>query len=99
MDNYTSLCNSAPLVMVEFYASWCPHCRHMMPIVAQVRELVGTNAAIYQFDIEENEATASEAGVEGIPTFIIYRDGKAVWRYSGEIDGNILLQKLESFMN
>ena len=85
--------------MVEFYASWCPHCHRMMPIVAQIRELVGTNAPIYQLDIDENEEAASEAGVEGVPTFIIYREGQPVWRYSGEIDGNILLQKLESFMN
>ena len=99
MDNYSSLCNSAPLVMVEFYATWCPHCRRMMPVVAQIRELVGTNAQIYQLDIDQNQEAANAAGVEGVPTFIIYRDGKAVWRFSGEMDGNVLLQKLEGFMN
>lgn len=99
MNEYTSLCSSAPLVMVEFYATWCPHCQRMMPIVAQIRELVGSNAQIYQLDIDQNDEAASEAGVEGVPTFLIYREGEPVWRYSGEIDGNILLQKLESFMN
>lgn len=99
MKDYNSLISSAPLVMVEFYATWCEHCQRMMPVVAQIRELVGSNAEIYQLDIDENSETADEVGVQATPTFIIYRDGKPVWRHAGEIDGNALLQKLESFMN
>lgn len=99
MNDYTSLINSAPLVMVEFYATWCSHCMHMMPVVAQLRELIGDNARIYQLDIDKNEDTASEAGVEATPTFIIYRDGIPVWRHAGELAGNIMLQKLQEFMN
>lgn len=99
MNDYTTLINSAPLVMVEFYATWCGHCRRMMPVVAQVRGLAGDNAQIYQLDIDKNGQTASDAGVEATPTFIIYRNGEPVWRYAGEIDGNVLFQKLEGFMN
>ncbi len=98
-DNYKSLVESSPLVMIEFFATWCGHCQRMMPVVEQIRELVGTNAAIYQLDIDKNEETANSEGINATPTFIIYRDGRPVWRYSGEIDGNILLQKLQSFMN
>ena len=76
MKDYTTLINSAPLVMVEFYATWCPHCQRMMPVIAQIRELVGDNAQIYQLDIDRNQETASELGVEATPTFIIYRAGE-----------------------
>ncbi len=99
MSDYTSLINSAPLVMVEFYATWCPHCQEMMPVVAQIRELVGDSAQIYQLDIDKNEAAAEAEGIEATPTFIIYRDGRQVWRYAGEMDGNVLLQKLQGFMS
>lgn len=99
MNDYKSLVESSPLVMVEFFATWCGHCQRMMPIVEQVRELVGSNAAIYQLDIDQNDEVASAEGVTATPTFIIYRDGQPVWRHAGEIDGNVLLQKLESFMN
>lgn len=99
MSDYTTLINSAPLVMVEFYATWCPHCQRMMPVVAQIRELLGDSAEIYQIDIDRNEEVAEEVGVESTPTFIIYRDGQMVWRNAGEMDGNVLLQKLESYMN
>lgn len=37
---YTDLTDKSPLVLIEFYASWCPHCQRMMPVVAQVKELL-----------------------------------------------------------
>ena len=45
---YDELIAGAPVVLVEFYATWCPHCRHMMPVVEQVKELVAGKAEIYQ---------------------------------------------------
>lgn len=94
---YTEAINQAPVVLVEFYASWCPHCQRMMPIVEQVRELLGDKTPVVQLDIDENKETANEAGVESIPTFIVYKNGREEWRHSGEIDGNALLAKVESF--
>ena len=42
------------MVMVEFYATWCPHCQRMMPIVEQIRELMEGEVKIYQLDIDKN---------------------------------------------
>lgn len=96
--NYNELINSNPVVLVEFYASWCPHCQRMMPIVEQVKQLLGDSAPVYQFDIDENQSLASETGVESIPTFIIYRNGSEVWRQSGEIEGDMLYNKVEAYL-
>ena len=98
-EDYKQLINSSPLLMVEFYATWCPHCRRMMPVVDEIRELLGDTAPIYQLDIDRNGDVAEEAGVTGTPMFIIYRHGRPVWHFAGELDGNVLLQKLQSFMN
>lgn len=95
---YTTVINQAPVVLVEFYASWCPHCRHMMPVVDQVKELLGDNVPVIQLDIDENKDAADEAEVETIPTFLVYRSGREEWRHSGEIDGNDLLAKVQSFV-
>lgn len=94
---YSQVINEAPVVLVEFFATWCPHCQKMMPIVAQVKELLGSSTPVVQLDIDQNQATATEAGVNGVPTFIIYKNGNEVWRHSGEIDGNALLAKAQSF--
>lgn len=92
---YDELIASAPVVLVEFYATWCPHCRHMMPIVEQVKELVAGKAEICQLDIDKNQDNADDAGVESVPTFLLYQDGKLRWRQSGEIEAEVLLDKIE----
>ena len=94
---YSQAINEAPVVLVEFFATWCPHCQKMMPIVEQVRELLGPETPVIQLDIAQNNATAQENGVDGVPTFIIYKNGQEVWRHSGEIDGNDLLAKVQSY--
>ncbi|MDE6192115.1 MAG: thioredoxin family protein [Muribaculum sp.] len=94
---YDEVIKQTPVVLVEFYATWCPHCRKMIPVVEQVKELLDGSAAVVQFDIDDNKNLAHEAEVDVIPTFIIYRGGKEQWRHSGEIDGNALLAKIQSY--
>lgn len=94
---YTEAISEAPVVLVEFFATWCPHCQKMMPIVEQIKELLGASVPVLQLDIDQNQALAKEANVEGVPTFIIYKNGKETWRHSGEIDGNDLLAKIQSY--
>lgn len=86
------------VALVEFYATWCPHCQRMMPIVDDVRALLEGQANVYQFDIDENQEFAGELGADSIPTFIIFKDGEEMWRTSGEIDGNILVEKVQSYL-
>lgn len=95
--DYEQIINSTPVVLVEFYATWCPHCQRMMPIVEQVKELLSGTVDIYQFDIDENESAAEKLDVESVPTFIIYKNGKEQWRQSGEIDGQELLSRIQSY--
>lgn len=95
---YSDAIKEAPVVLVEFFATWCPHCQKMMPIVAQIKELLAGQVPVIQLDIDQNQATAKEHGVSGIPTFIIYKNGQEVWRQSGEIDGNDLLAKVQSYL-
>lgn len=94
---YDQMKKEAPLVLVEFYASWCPHCQKMMSVVAQVKELLAGTAEVVQLDIDQNKEASDAENVQSIPTFIIYKDGKEMWRHSGEIDGNDLLAKVESY--
>lgn len=95
--NYTDLTNASALVLIEFYATWCSHCQKMMPIVAQLKEQLSGTAEVYQLDIDRNREAADIAGAESIPAFIVYKDGKEVWRHSGELDGASLLAKVRSF--
>ncbi len=96
--DYKELINSNPVVVVEFYASWCPHCQRMMPVVDQIKQLLGDKATVHQFDIDENQSLADTTGVESIPTFIIYKNGVEVWKQSGEMEGDVLYSKIENYL-
>ena len=85
-------------VLVEFYASWCPHCQKMMPVVEDVKALLEGSANVYQFDIDDNQEFAEELEVSNIPTFIVFKGGNEMWRTSGEIDGNVLAKKVEEYL-
>lgn len=87
--------NEKGTVLVEFFASWCPHCQRMMPVVDDIKALFNGKAAVYQFDIDENSDLASELGVTSIPTFIVYKDGEETWRASGEMDGSVIASKIQ----
>ncbi len=87
---YEKLKSDTGVALVEFYASWCPHCQRMMPVVADLRDLFSGRANVYQFDIDMNQDLAEALDVQSIPTFIIYKDGQEVWRGSGEMEGSAL---------
>ncbi len=94
--DYKELTGSNEVVLVEFYATWCPHCRRMKPVVEQVAELLDGRVPVYQLDLDENGDLADSIRVQSVPTFLIYRNGAEVWRHSGEIDGDVLLSKVET---
>lgn len=93
---YEEAHNRHGVSLVEFYAEWCPHCQRMKPIVDEVRELVGGTVAICQLDIDQHPHEAEHAGAESIPTFILYRDGREIWRHVGEISSDELLAAIRS---
>ncbi len=96
---YDQAIRNTPVTLVEFYASWCPHCHKMMPVVEQIKELLADSVDIIQLDIDNNQEAANANKVDSVPTFIIYKNGDEQWRHSGEIEGNDLLNKIQSYSN
>lgn len=95
---YTEAIKSTPVVLVEFFATWCGHCKRMEPVVEQVKELLSRTVNVFQLDIDQNEKLADIERITGTPTFIIYKNGKEVWRESGEMEGQFLLDKIQSYL-
>lgn len=86
------------VAFVEFFASWCPHCQRMMPVMDDVKALFEGRMNVYQFDVDENQEFARTLGVNGLPTFIIFEKGEELWRSEGEMDPQVLVSKIQSFL-
>lgn len=93
-DNFTQVLGLSELVLVEFYAPWCGHCKRLAPDYAlAAKELdLKHGVTLAKVDAEEETSLAKEFGVNGYPTLIMFRHGKR-YDYSGPRDrkGNIVL--------
>lgn len=79
-------------VMAEFYATWCPHCQRMQPIVEELKKRMRGKLEVVQIDVDQESALADFYSIEGTPTFILMRKGEQLWRQSGEMS----LERLEN---
>lgn len=95
---YTEAINSAPVVLVEFFATWCGHCARMAPIVEEIKELLAGKVDIYQLDVDRNEEAVEAMEVNSTPTFILYKNGRQEWRESGEMEADVLLAKIQAYI-
>lgn len=94
---YDQLISSEPLVLVEFFATWCGHCKAMEPVVQQVKEILEGKCKVQQLDIDLNQEASDSERVDSTPTFILYKNGREVWRQSGEMPGSHLLEAVEQY--
>jgi thioredoxin 1 len=69
-------------VLVDFTAAWCPPCRVMKPVLAELAA-ERDDLRVVQLDVDAEQRTASEYGVLSMPTFILFRDGREVQRLVG----------------
>lgn len=85
-ETFTRTINESDIpVAVDFYADWCGPCRMMAPAVDALAAHLQGKALIGKLNTDHSSRTASGFNIRGIPTTIVFRDGKEVARQSGAI--------------
>ena len=70
-------------VVVEFWAPWCPPCRVIAPILAELATEYAGRLTVAKINTDDHQRYMSQFGVQGLPTLIIFKDGKEVERLVG----------------
>ncbi|BDB55496.1 thioredoxin [Flavobacterium ammoniigenes] len=85
MGNFNQIIQSDQTVLVDFFATWCGPCQMLAPILKDVKTNLGERISIIKIDVDKNQAVAAQYQVRGVPTMILFQNGKQLWRQSGVI--------------
>lgn len=89
-QKFTDIINSEIPVLVDFSAEWCGPCKMMKPILNDLKSQMGERVRIIKIDVDQNPAIASAYAIQGVPTLMVFKQGKMEWRQSGVLSASEL---------
>jgi thioredoxin 1 len=97
-SSFSSEISKYPLMLVDFWAVWCPPCRMVAPIIEQLAKEYAGRVAFGKLNVDENPLTSNEFEVQSIPTLLIFKNGEAVDGIIGAVPKHQIESKIESHL-
>lgn len=97
MEKFEDLLIKEKPVLVDFFAQWCGPCVMMSPILEQVKKELGEKIEIIKVDVDKNRAIASKYQIRDVPTFMLFKKGKLLWRQSGMLYKEDLINIIKQY--
>lgn len=89
-ETYSNIINGQKPVLVDFSAEWCGPCKMMAPILKELNGMMNGAVRILKVDVDRNPQLAEQHRISGVPTLMLFQNGKILWRQSGVIPANQL---------
>ena len=81
-------------VLVDFWASWCPPCKMIEPVISQMADELNGKIKVRKINVDQNPETAADFSIAGVPTFILFNQGKEMKREVGARSRQQLLRMI-----
>ena len=98
MPSFSELINGQKPVLVDFSTEWCGPCKALAPILKEVKSGLGEKVTIIKVDIDKAPQVASTYNIQAVPTLILFKGGKSLWRRSGLLPASELKNSLSGFL-
>ncbi|MDE0771659.1 MAG: thioredoxin [Salibacteraceae bacterium] len=97
MASFTEIINGDKPVLIDFHADWCGPCRVLSPIIQEVAKAFDGKVRVIKIDVDKNATLADKFQIQGVPTMMLFKDGKSVWRQSGVLQKDEIIKQIGSF--
>ena len=95
-SSFNTIIKSSTPVLIDFHADWCGPCKMLAPILKQVKKELGEAIKIVKIDVDKNQPLAAKYQVRGVPTMLLFKNGKQLWRQSGVLQKNEIISIIKS---
>ena len=82
-SSFNQIINSTPLVLIDFHAEWCGPCKMLSPMLKDISSEMKDKVKVIKIDVDKNQRLAAQYQIQGVPTVMLFKHGKQVWRQAG----------------
>ena len=97
-SSFNDIISSNQTVLIDFHADWCAPCKMLAPILKQVKQELEDSIKIVKIDVDKNQVLASKYQVRGVPTMLLFKNGKQLWRQSGVLQKNDIVAVIKQHL-
>ena len=95
-QEYDALLQTGKLVLVDFYADWCPPCKKMKPYLEEISREYADKAEVIRINADNHQSITKSLQIDALPVLMLYKDQKLIWKHTGFIEKQDVINQFQN---